>query len=311
MRPEAFTFFLFPFTFCLMPIGLLALDLDGTLLNSRGLLPERNVRAIAEARARGVRVALVTGRRFRDARPLALELGLDVPVIAHNGALTKHARTLETVAVKLLPLEAAREVLRVGRAEGADALVSDDPQGAGLLVYDHLSEDNTALAKYVAWSRRIHGDEAEEAVRRVPSLEEYLDHAPVHVAFSGNCATMRRLDETLRRELGGSIKVLSTMYPKQDFALVDVLHPEVSKGVGVAAVAAEYGLKREEVMAIGDNFNDLEMLGFAGISVVMGNAEAALRDSLSNIADFHVTATNDEHGVAEAIEKFILNYSSQ
>jgi len=294
-----------------MPVRLLALDLDGTLLNSRGLLPERNRRAIALARERGVRVALVTGRRFRDARPLALELGIDVPVIAHNGALTKHARTLETVAVKLLPLEAAREVLRVGRAEGADALVSDDPTGAGLLVYDHVSEDNTALVKYIAWSRRIHGDEAEEAVRRVPSLEEYLDHAPVHVAFSGHCAPMRRLDRALERELGERVKVLATMYPKQDFALVDVLHPAVSKGEGCAAVADEYGFKPEEVMAVGDNFNDLEMLAFAGTSVVMGNAEMELRDHLSTIRDFHVTATNDEDGVAEAIERFILNDRTQ
>lgn len=294
-----------------MPIRLLALDLDGTLLNSRGLLSEGNVRAIAEARRGGVRVALVTGRRFRDARPLALELGLDVPLIAHNGALTKHARTLETVSVNLLPLEAAREVLRVGRAAGADALVSDDPHGSGVLVYDHLSEDNHALVKYIAWSRRIHGDEAEESVRCVPSLEDYLDHAPVHIAFSGHYEPMKRLEETLRRELGESVKVLGTMYPKQDFALVDVLHPEVSKGVGVAAVAAEYKLKREEVMAMGDNFNDLEMLEFAGTSVVMGNAETALRDSLSRIRDFHLTATNDEDGVAQAIEKFIFNHSSQ
>ena len=294
-----------------MPVRLLALDLDGTLLNSRGLLPERNRRAIALAREQGVRVALVTGRRFHDARPLALDLGIDVPVIAHNGALTKHARTLETVAVKLLPLEATRDVLRVGRAEGADALVSDDAQGAGLLVYDHVSEDNTALMKYIAWSRRIHGDEAEEAVRHVPSLEEYLDHAPVHVAFSGHCAPMRRLDRALQHELGERVKVLATMYPKQDFALVDVLHPAVSKGVGVAAVADEYGFQTEEVMAVGDNFNDLEMLAFAGTSVVMGNAETDLRDSLSAIRDFHVTATNDQDGVAEAIEKFILNYGSQ
>src|SRR3954463_14424046 len=117
-----------------MSIRMLALDLDGTLLNSLGELSERNFQAIAAARATGVRVALVTGRRFRDARPLALRLGLDVPVISHNGALTKHARTLETVAVKLLPLEAAREVLRVGRENHADALISDDPHGLGVLI---------------------------------------------------------------------------------------------------------------------------------------------------------------------------------
>lgn len=289
-----------------MGIRLIALDLDGTLLNSRGGLSERNARAIGAARERGVRVALVTGRRFRDARPLALELGLDVPVISHNGALTKHARTLETVAVRLLPLEAARDVLRVGREAGADALVSDDHVGAGVLVYDHMSDDNQALAKYIAWSRRIHGEEAEEAVRRVPSLEEFLDHAPVHISFSGGVARMQALSDMLSAEMTGGVKLLSTIYPRQDFALLDVLHPEVSKGVGVEAAAAEQGLGPEEVMAVGDNFNDLEMLEYAGTSVLMGNAEASLRNILMDTKDCHTTATNDEDGVALAIEKFIL-----
>ncbi len=295
-----------------MSIRLLALDLDGTLLNSRGEISERNLGAIAAARALGVRVALVTGRRFRDARPLALQLGLDVPVISHNGALTKHARTLETVKVRLLPLEEAQAVLRVGRENGADALVSDDPHGAGVLVYDHMSDDNQALAKYIAWSRRIHGDEVEEAVRRVPSLEEYLDHAPVHVTFSGSVARMNHLTERLSDELGARAKVLSTIYPKMDFALLDVLHAEVSKGVGVEAAALELGVRREEVMAIGDNYNDLEMLQYAGTSVLMGNAEASLRALLEKLSGgHHTTATNDEDGVALAVEQFILSLESE
>jgi Cof subfamily protein (haloacid dehalogenase superfamily) len=289
-----------------MSIRLLALDLDGTLLDSRGELPEQNVRAIAAARGAGVRVALVTGRRFRDARPLALQLGLDVPVISHNGALTKHARTLETVAVKLLPLKEAREVLRIARDNGGDALISDDPHGAGVLVYDHASDDNQALAKYIAWSRRIHGEEAAEAVRRVASLEDYLDHAPVHITFSGNVARMKQLSERINEELGAGVKLLSTIYPKPDFALLDVLHAEASKGEGVEAAASEQGLSREEVMAIGDNFNDLEMLQYAGTSVLMGNAEDSLRALLKDRAGSHTTATNDENGVALAIEKFIL-----
>lgn len=114
-----------------MAIRLLALDLDGTLLNHRGHISERNLEAIESARAKGVRVALVTGRRFRDSRPIALQLGLDVPLISHNGALTKHAETLQTVAVLPLPLDAAREALRVGRAADADALLSDDYEGLG------------------------------------------------------------------------------------------------------------------------------------------------------------------------------------
>ncbi|MDT5295081.1 MAG: hypothetical protein QOJ76_1961 [Acidobacteriota bacterium] len=286
-----------------MAIRLVALDLDGTLLNSRGELTKRNRAAIDAARARGVAVAVVTGRRFRDARPLALELGLDVPVIAHNGALTKHARTLETVSALLMPVEAARAVVSFGRAHGADALVSDDHLGAGRLVYDHVTPGNTALASYVAWSRRVVGDDAASAVRCVPSLAEYLDHDPLHIAFSGGCAEMERLAAEMRRELGASVRLLLTLYPKMDFALLDVLHPEASKGAGLAAVAAEQGLERAEVMAVGDNFNDLEMLEYAGTGVLMGNAESALRER----GRFHTTATNDEDGVAVAIERFVLN----
>ncbi len=285
-----------------MPIRLLALDLDGTLLNSRGQVSERNRRALEQVRERGVRVAIVTGRRFRDARPTALELGLDVPVIAHNGALTKHALTLETVAVLPLPLAAARSALEVGRAAGADALLSDDHEGLGVLVYDHLSGDNYAAQLYVNWSRRIHGENGKEAVRQVPSLEEFLDHEPVHLAFSGGCAKMKALESVLLKELGTGVKIFSTRYQKQDFTLLDIVHPEASKGGGVAAAAAELSVLREEVMAVGDNLNDLEMLHYAGTGVVMENAEASLHE----IDGLYVTGTNDEDGVARAIERFIL-----
>ena len=97
----------------------------------------------------------------------------------------------------------------------------------------------------------------------------------------------------------------------RDFALLDVLHPEVSKGFGVEAAAAEYGLQREEVMAMGDNYNDLEMLQYAGTSVLMGNAETSLHELLrEGVERCYVTTTNDEDGVAVAIEKFILNKNS-
>ena len=285
-----------------MPIRLLALDLDGTLLNSRGQVSESNRNALEKARECGVRVAIVTGRRFRDARPIALELGLDVPVIAHNGALTKHARTLETVAVLPLPLAAARNSLEVGRAAGVDALVSDDHQGLGVLIYDHLSGDNHAVQQYVRWARRIHGENGQDAVRQVASLEEYLDHEPVHLAFSGGCEKMKELEKVLREELGHTVRIFSTTYKNNDFTLIDIVHPEASKGVGVAATAAEFGISREGVMAVGDNLNDLEMLSYAGTGIVMKNAEPSLHE----IEGLHATTTNDEDGVALAIERFIL-----
>ena len=285
-----------------MSIRLLALDLDGTLQNSRGQITQRNRSAIERARECGVRVALVTGRRFRDARPVALELGLDVPVIAHNGALTKHARTLETVAVFPLPLAAAQEALRVGRDAGADPLLSDDHEGLGVLVYDHLSGENYAVLQYVSWARRLHGDEGRGAVREVASLEEYLDHEPVHLAFSGGCGAMVALERVLHEVLGKSVKIFCTTYRKRDFALLDIVHPDASKGVGVAAAAAELDITRDEVMAIGDNLNDVEMLRYAGTGIVMGNAEPSLRE----LKGLYTTASNDDDGVAIAIEEFVL-----
>ena len=287
-----------------MAISFLALDLDGTLLDSRGNISERNRLAIDNARGHGVDVALVTGRRFRDSRPIALELGLDIPLISHNGALTKHAATLQTVSVLPLPADAARKALRVGREAGADALLSDDHEGLGVLVYDHLRGENTAAHKYVSWARRIHGEEeAGNAVRQVDSLEDYLDHEPIHLAFSGTCSEMDQLEEILKKELGSTVKILGTKYLEQDFTLLDILNPAASKGAGVAAAAAELGVAREEIMAIGDNYNDLEMLLFAGVGVVMANAPLTLRE----IGGLHPTASNREDGVALAIEQFILN----
>ena len=172
----------------------------------------------------------------------------------------------------------------------------------GLLVYDHVSEDNRALAKYIAWSRRVVGDDPAGAVAHVASLEQYLDHAPVHISFSGTCAAMTLLGEKLETEIGNNVKTLRTFYPKLDFALLDVIHPAASKGAGLAAVAAEQAVTREEVMAVGDNFNDLEMLHYAGTGVVMSNADQSLHEA----GNFHATASNDEDGVALAIERFIL-----
>ena len=287
-----------------MPISLLALDLDGTLLDSRGQISERNRVAIDDARGHGVHVALVTGRRFRDSRPVALELGLDVPLISHNGALTKHAATLQTVCVLPLPVAAAREALQIGRSASADALLSDDHEGLGVLVYDHIRGGNTAANKYISWARRIHGDEeGANAVQQVAALEDYLDHDPIHLSFSGGCEEMDQLEEILKSELGVTVKVLSTKYLEQDFTLLDIVNPAASKGAGVAAAAAELGVAREDIMAIGDNYNDLEMLLFAGTGVVMANAPLSLRE----IAGLHPTASNRDDGVALAIEQFILN----
>jgi hydroxymethylpyrimidine pyrophosphatase-like HAD family hydrolase len=129
-----------------------------------------------------------------------------------------------------------------------------------------------------------------------------MDHDPVHLAFSGGCDEMDQLEKALHDELGSTVKILGTKYLEQDFTLLDILNPAASKGAGVAAAAAELGATREEIMAIGDNYNDLEMLLFAGTGVVMANAPLSLRE----IAGLHPTASNKDDGVALAIQRFIL-----
>lgn len=285
-----------------MPIRLLALDLDGTLLDRAGKVSPGNIDALRRARDAGVVVAIATGRRFRDARPVAFEAGIDAPIICHNGALIKHAVSLETIAVTHLPLATALDVLIVGRDQEVDAMVSTDPHGKGLLVYDSIRPDNHSLERYIRWSRTIHGDEADDAVRRVPSLDEYLDDDPVHISFSGTCMGMEKVQAELELKLNGRVKVFATVYPRLDFTLLDVLHPAASKGAGLAATALSLGLDQSEVMAVGDNFNDLDMLNFAAISVVMENAPPELKDD----PRYFVTKSNGEDGVAAAIDRFIL-----
>jgi Cof subfamily protein (haloacid dehalogenase superfamily) len=284
-------------------IKLLALDLDGTVLNSRGEIPEENRMAIRAAEESGVLVTIATGRRFRDARPVGLDLELNAPLITHNGALLKYAETLETVDVDLIPAETCLEIIRVGKSCGGDAFVSVDPTGPGTLIYDRVSDENEPLRRYLQWATTLHGDEANEAVNHVERLENEVDkHDVIHVSFSGSCERMYDMQRLLEDELADTVTILATIYPLRDFTLLDILPPNSSKGSGLEKLAGTENIDREEVMAIGDNFNDIEMLEFAGTSVVMGNADQSLLER----DEFYTTLSNDESGVSIAIGRFIL-----
>jgi hydroxymethylpyrimidine pyrophosphatase-like HAD family hydrolase len=286
-------------------IKLLALDLDGTTLNSKGVVPEENRSAIRAAEGAGVLVTIATGRRFRDAQPVGLDLELNAPMITHNGALLKFAQTETVVHCSQLTTELALEIIRVGKEFGGDALVSTDPHGHGTLLYDRVSDDNAPLKKYLRWSETLHGwASGRDGVHHVASLEESIPNEEiVHISFSGTCDAMSAMLSVLHGELGSAVTILPTIYPRLDFTLIDILPPDASKGHGVTKLAEINGLTNDEVMVIGDNFNDMDMLKVAGIPVVMGNADERLRAH----PGFYTTLSNDESGVAAAITRFILN----
>jgi len=276
-----------------MAIRLLALDIDGTLLNPRGEITPRTRSALDEVQRRGILVALVTGRRFGSARPVVLELGLSVPLVSHNGALTKNVSTLDTIGFHPLDIETAREVIRIGRAHGTDMICCDDPNGLGVMVIDGVSPENRALHRYL--------DKYRDSLREVPDLLEYLDHAPIQIMFSGSCDPIDDFADQLQEQLDGRIQLFKTRYRSVDLTILDAISTTASKGASVDEIALSYGIDCADVMAVGDNHNDLTMLRRAGVGVVMANAEDELK-----AMGFALTASNDDDGVAIAIEKYIL-----
>ncbi len=276
-----------------MPVRLIALDIDGTLLTSRGELTARNRAAIDEARRRGIEVVLVTGRRFASARALLLELELGLPLVSHNGALTKNIETLETLDFHPLDAGIAREIIHMGRRFGADMICCDDPHGLGTMVIEGISEGNRALHRYL---NRYH-----ESVVRVDDLIEYVRHSPIQMMFSGRCDPMIAFAGDLEIAMDGRVRLFQTRYRTVDLTILDALSLSASKGASLQALAEARGIDQQEVMAIGDNHNDLTMLEYAGLGVVMANAE----DELKHMG-FLETLSNDEDGVAVAIERHAL-----
>ena len=275
-----------------MSITLLAVDIDGTLLDSRGRMPDAHRDALVEVAGRGVEVALVTGRSFHFTRPIAELLPIPLTLIVNNGAVVKD-QTGATALRHLLSRSAARLVLEETRAyEDSVAIIFDRP------------DERQIVFERMDWShphRRGYYEKNKAFIAEAPApLADMLTEDPIQVMFNGGVAAMRTLTAALRAlPAAHQYAVAITEYEARDFALVDVNGAGCSKGATLARWAGTRGLGREEVMAVGDNFNDVEMLDFAGVAVVMGNAADALKSR-----GYRLTASNDEAGLATAVRNY-------
>jgi hydroxymethylpyrimidine pyrophosphatase-like HAD family hydrolase len=282
-------------------IRLIALDLDGTVLDSHGQIPDANRTAIARAIDAGVEVAIATGRRYEFARPIFERLPAPLTLILSNGAIVK-SHEGQTLMRRLLPRAAARAViLRTREHRGRAALVFDRPR-EGQVVFEAIDWNDPRHRVFFETNRPFVSEQS--------PLEEALTEDPVQLMFTGGCVAMRGLFNGLRdpaspQSASDGYSVALTEYEHRDFSLVDVMQAGCSKGSALAAWAERQGLSRNEVMAVGDNLNDLEMLEFAGTPIVMGNAIDDLK-----ARGWTATATNDEAGVAKAIETFALAEAS-
>jgi Cof subfamily protein (haloacid dehalogenase superfamily) len=272
--------------------ALLALDIDGTLLRSDKVLSPRTRRALDEARAAGIRLVLVTGRRYPSARKVADDLGGDVPLVLHNGALV--VENGELVRAILLPAEAARRALGAGRASGLEGVLHCGARGEGRL----LCEERTLASRLVGYYL--------ERSRRDVQVVEDLDRAAcggdvVQVMFGGPRDDIDRIAPRLAADLLDCARVERTVYPQSGIGILDVLERSVSKAAALAFLQERWGVTAAETLAIGDNWNDHDMLERAGLGLVMGNADPEMRK-----LGLKVLPTNDEDGVAVAIEEHVL-----
>lgn len=275
-------------------IRLIALDVDGTLLDSEGHMPPANREAIHAAVAHGIHVALVTGRSYPFARPVAAGLPASLALIVSNGAVE---RTMDgtTVAQRLLDRRVAKQVLDSTSTYRDAAALIFNRDADRQVIFETMDWEHPGRQKY--WSRNN-----AHIAKSVP-LEDALVEDPIQVMFNGAVASMQQLAAMLRRE-AMECAVSVTEYTRRDFSLVDVTAPGATKGRALAWKAEQLGLTRDEVMAIGDNFNDVEMLEFAGTAVVMANAVDDLKRR-----GWHVTDDQNEAGVASAIARFALGDS--
>jgi len=274
------------------PIRLIAIDIDGTLLDSKVEVSQANLDALRQAHQAGIEIVLGTGRRHKFALPIAESLGFDLWLISSNGAVTR-STSGEMFHRDLLPKHTAVKLCRYMQEFRNHTVLTFDREGMGGIVcesYEHLygviqrwMEKNAPFIEYVS------------------PIEEALTEDPIQAMFCGPIELMEDAQKRLLAcDFRGEFTLLRTQYEARNLCIVDILNAGCSKGHALERWARYCGFDRSEVMAIGDNYNDIEMLNFAGHPVIMGNASDDLKQN-----GWAVTLHNDESGVAAAISQVL------
>jgi Cof subfamily protein (haloacid dehalogenase superfamily) len=271
--------------------------MDGTLLPTfaKAISP-RTARALKAAQEAGITVAVATGRRTAYTIPLLEGLGLraEMPLITSNGAVI---RTLGGEAIDRCQLESrvARGLCGLLRQFGAVVFTFDRP-GRGELVLEDLEQAHGRIALWIEANRN--------AIEVVKPLENALRNGedPIQGMVTGGLDQMKKAEAALRAsEWSGSCECVRTEYPARDISILDLLPQGVSKGWALERLAGKLGVDRKETMAIGDNWNDVDMLEWAGQGVMMGNAAGELR-TMAKMRGWKQAPPNDQDGVAVVLE---------
>ncbi len=274
------------------PVRLIAIDIDGTLLDSKVEISPANLNALRRANEAGVEIVLVTGRRHKFALPVAQSLGFDLWLISSNGAVTRSTGG-ELFHQDLLPRTTALKLCQNMQPFRNHTVLTFDREGMGAIVCENHEQLYGVIQRWM--------EKNAPYIEYVSPIEKALTEDPIQTMFCGPIELMQRAQERLLAcDFAGEFTLLRTQYDARNLCILDILNAGCSKGHALERWARYRGLDRSEVMAIGDNYNDIEMLAFAGHPVIMGNASDDLKQN-----GWTVTLHNDESGVAAAIEQVL------
>jgi Cof subfamily protein (haloacid dehalogenase superfamily) len=276
-----------------MRTRLLALDIDGTLLDPYGKLPGGVRRAVGAALERGLQVVLCTGRRFRTALPTARALALSGPIVVHNGVLVKDLETGETELDRYLPEELYREMLALMRELGPPLVYVDAFHEQTDIVTEAHPRAHPIQCEYL--------DDNDEYTRVVEDLTASAHARAILMSTMGDLQDLEPLRQRAEARFGE--RILSHVLINKVYRghILEFLAPDSGKWATLVRLAARQGIAPEEIAAVGDDANDVDMIRGAGLGIAMGNAVAEARAA----ADM-VVRSNAEGGAIEAIERVLL-----
>jgi Cof subfamily protein (haloacid dehalogenase superfamily) len=271
-------------------IKLLVLDIDGTIAGKSNNLSPRVKEAIAATQAKGIQVAIATGRMYRSALRFYQQIDSQLPLIAYQGAWIQDPNTGKVHRHVPIKREIAWELLNY----------FEKPQWQwDLPLSVHFYINDELYVREITKETQDYGDRSNITPIAVGDLRKTLQEPTKILALCDDANLIQKLLENVRQHYSTEELYITTSVP----TFFEATNPQVNKGIGVRYLAEDLmGLDRNNVMAIGDNFNDLEMLEYAGIGVAMGEAP----EDVKQIADW-VTTGVEEDGAAVAIEKFLLS----
>lgn len=286
-------------------VRLIAIDMDGTLLTTIGRsVSQRNARAMRAAQDAGIIVAIATGRRTAYSAPLLEGLGLraDMPLITSGGAVIR-AMGGETLDRRQLNSRVARGLCKLLRPFGLLVFTFDRP-GLRELVIEDMEQTTELISLWVKANRND--------IQVIKPLEKALQDGedPIEGMVAGSVDRIMQAELALKAsEWASSCECAKTEYLDRNLSLLDLLPPGVSKGGALQQLAARLGVDRKETMAIGDNWNDLGMLEWAGQGVIMGNAADELL-TMAKKRGWQQALPNDQDGVAVVLESAVAKLTA-